>query len=165
MHKLLLLAAVIVLITVLMYAPGKQSGHEQVASPGSFMEDVRVVNMKDGVHRWSLSTDRTVLSEDGSLARMMRVTLKLPSEEMTVRADSGLYDTDSNDLSLSGNISAETNNYTIRTESVLLRSKNEEISSDDDVVIEGDGFRIEGKGLSAANKTVRLLRDVKAVFF
>ena len=165
MPKVMLLAVILLALTLSIYLLVKSGGQGKVKfdiSPGSFMEDVSVVNRKSGDRQWSLVTKRALLSEDGSTANMMDVTLTLPSEGMTVNSNYGLYSMDSNDLALSGNVNAVTERYTIKTDTAIL--KNETISTDDKVVIEGKGFRINGKGLKAFQKRIRLLNDVTAVF-
>jgi LPS export ABC transporter protein LptC len=165
MPKVILLAVILLalsLLICLLFKSGGQSENKFGISVGSFMENVSVVNRKSGDRQWSLKTKRALLSEDGSTAEMKDVILTLPSEEMTVLADSGLYNMDSNDLSFSGDVKAVTEKYTIRTDTARL--KKETISSDDKVVIEGRGFRINGTGLKASQKKIRLLNDVTAVF-
>jgi LPS export ABC transporter protein LptC len=143
-----------------------EDNHESPSLPGSFLEDVKVVNQRIGKEQWSLVTKKATISEDGDTASLQDVTVRLPAEEMTVEADSGLYNILSRDLALTGNITAVTDSYVIKTESANLTAEKGELSTDDRVVVESRGFRIEGHGLRAAEKkSVRLLRDVKALFF
>jgi LPS export ABC transporter protein LptC len=165
MPKLMLLAVFLSALSLSIYFLVASSGQETVKlgiAQGSFMEDVRVVNRDSGALRWSLMTKRALISEDGGSAKMQDVTLTLHSEGMTVLANSGLYNIDNNDLSLSGGVNAVTNNYTIKTDMASL--KNEMLSSNSKVKIEGEGFKIEGMGLRAFQKKVNLQNDVTAIF-
>jgi LPS export ABC transporter protein LptC len=165
MPKVMLLAVIFLALSLFIYVLVTSSEQDMAKlgiSPGSFMEDVSVVNRDSGALQWSLMTKRALISKDGGSAKMQDVTLTLHSEDMTVLANSGLYNIDSNDLFLSGDVNAETDNYTIKTDTAIL--KNETLSTNSKVMIEGQGFRIEGTGLKAFQKKVTLQNDVTAVF-
>jgi LPS export ABC transporter protein LptC len=135
------------------------------AEAGTFMEDVVVTNKREGVSQWAVSTRKAWLSEDGKSARMDSVTVVIPDREMTIVADSGIYNMETMDLTLSGNINAATDDYTIKADSAELSGDRDEISSDGMVVVEGKGFRVEGTGLRAGSENgARLLGDVRAEF-
>ena len=133
------------------------------------MEDVSVVNRKNGRRQWSLNTKKATFPGNGDTARMQGVTLIIPEEGMTVRADSGLYNMQNGDLLLTGNVTARTADYSIRSGSINIQSGQageDVLSTEEKVVVESRGFRIEGLGLVAKPQhKVRLLRDVRAVFF
>lgn len=142
--------------------------HEVKPAAGmeSFMEQVGVISKKDGEHLWSLNTKKAAFSEDGKTAGMEGVTLYIPAEGMTVNADSGLYDIENRDLQLRGNVRAVAEDFTIKTESIGIWSDAGELSTDDRVSVESQKFNIEGTGLRAGQRhKVRLLREIKAVFF
>jgi LPS export ABC transporter protein LptC len=131
----------------------------------SFLENVEVVNKKAGEHQWSLLAKKVTISEDENIAKMHTVTVNLPRQGMTVKADSGSYNIDSKDLTLTGNIKAETDGYVVRTEQITLQSDKDELSAEDRVIIKGKRFRIEGTGLKVIQQKVRILSNVNAVFF
>jgi LPS export ABC transporter protein LptC len=164
--KPILLAALVLLVVASIVALKEPESLNNEASAQSFLEGVTVVNQRSGKLQWSFTTDRAVISEDGAAASMQAVTINIPATGMTVKADSGVYDIDTRDVALTGNITAQAEDYVLRTGSVSLRTDEGVLSTDDRVVLEGEGFRIEGQGLRADQKQrVRLLRDVNAVFF
>lgn len=156
-------AAVLALLSAIVLE--KHSSNKFTVTVESFMENVRVVNKKHGEHQWSLNTAKATFAENGDTARMQTVTLFIPKEGMTVEADSGLYDFNSGDLRLTGNVKAKTGDYLIRTGSINIRPDKEEISTDGRVFLEGRGLRIEGQGLrTKPQHKIRLLGNVKALF-
>ncbi len=85
---------------------------------------------------------------------------------MDVKSEAGIYDLESRDLTLTGNIVASTDDFVLRTESINFKSETGELTSPDRVVLKGSNFRIEGDGLYAnSDKTVFLKSNVKAIFF
>jgi LPS export ABC transporter protein LptC len=145
-------------------------GNEGGGKPGplalsSYMEDVNIVNKKTGRKQWSLKAERVDLAEDNSIARMREVAIDLPQEGMRVKAASGVFNVDTGDLSLSGNVEARTEDFVISTDHVGLDSEKEEVLTDGKVVMEGKRYKVEGYGMRAFDEKVWLGRDVEAVFF
>jgi LPS export ABC transporter protein LptC len=165
MTKFFLLVAIVALVLLSSVSFSRRSMNEYDISPGSSLEDVRGVNRKDGVLQWLLNTDNAILSEDRRTARLSVVEMNLPSEGMTINSVAGVYDMESGDLTLNGDVTARTNHYVLSTDNLSLMSDKAEVYTDDRVLIEGDGFKIEGLGLKAYQQKVHLLNDVKAVFF
>jgi LPS export ABC transporter protein LptC len=133
-------------------------------SPRSFLEGVRVLNKEEGKLLWSLESGRVSFSADMDTANLAEVRVELRGQEMLVTASAGEFDMESNDLSLAGNVRAETRELVITTASASLDSRTGRISTEDPVFITGADFMITGKGLRAANSKVRLLADVTAEF-
>jgi LPS export ABC transporter protein LptC len=165
MKKALVLFAFAAFVLVLVLRPGGGRGPVSSDAHGSYMEDVRVVNREEGRLLWSLRSQRTAISDEGDAAKLQRVTVSLPSHDMTVTADTGVYDIIGSGLELEGNIEADAVDYTIITGHVTLDSESGEVWTDERVLIEGRRFKIVGKGLRALNREVRLLGDVRAEFF
>lgn len=132
----------------------------------SFMEDIRVVNRGAGSDRWTLEARKVEIPTDGKVSRLAGVQITLPGHEMEVKSEAGIYDLDSRDLTLTGNIEARTNHFVLTTDSIHFKSETGELTSPDRVVLKGSSFRIEGDGLYAnSDKTVILKNNVKATFF
>lgn len=130
------------------------------------MEQVRVLNREAGRHRWTLLAQQVLIASDGKLSRLNDVSIDLPEHGMKVSSDAGVYDLDSRDLTLEGNIVAWTEDYTISTKSIHIETASGNISSPDKVVLEGEMFRIEGEGFDAASdRVITLKNNVKATFF
>jgi LPS export ABC transporter protein LptC len=131
----------------------------------SYMEDVRIINMKPGQKQWEINTLRVDISDDGTLALMKTVTIDLPAEGMKVASNAGTYNIETRDLSLKGDIEATAEDYVIRTDHIDINSQDAEIYTDGKVVIEGKNFSVSGYGLRAFQQKVWIERDVKAIFF
>lgn len=143
----------------------RDSGAAGASDEGSYMEDVSVVNRKAGETQWVLKNRFTVLSDDGTLAKMRDVTVDIPSQAMTVTAESGIYEIESRKLKLTGAIKANTEDYTISMGDVDLSSDTGVVKTDGPVVMEGKGYKIKGEGFSMRGPVVELSRNVKAEFY
>lgn len=133
---------------------------------GSFMEDVRVVNRKSGAHQWTLNALEVLIPTGGEPSRLSDVSVELPEQGMRVVSDSGLYDFQTRNLVLLGNIRARTDDYIIKMDSIYVESEKGELSSPDKVIIESETFRIEGQGFVAnSNRKVVFNKNVKATIF
>jgi LPS export ABC transporter protein LptC len=165
MKKAMISAALIAALIASVVLIGKETERKSEIISTAYMQDVRIVNKKTGQRQWELSTRRVDISDNGTLARMRTVTIDLPGEGMEVVADTGLYNIDTRDLSLEGNIEARTDDYVIRAGHIDLSSKTGEIHTDDKVVIEGKNFTVSGYGLKALQHKIWLKKDVEAIFF
>jgi LPS export ABC transporter protein LptC len=165
--KRIILAVVVLALAVpSVFFIETHEGTENASIPGSFMEDIRVVNKGTGRDRWTLDAQKVEIPPDGKASRLSRVTIILPAHEMDVKSEAGIYDLESRDLTLTGNIEARTDDYVLMTDSVHLKSKTGELTSPDRVVLEGSSFRIEGDGFHTnGGKKVTFKNNVKATFF
>jgi LPS export ABC transporter protein LptC len=164
--RVIFLALVLALVVPAAFMLNKResAGNEEIS--GSFMEDVRVVNRKSGEHQWTLRARKALLPTDGEPSTLSGVSVELPGQGMQVSSDAGLYDFETRNLVLSGNIRAVTDDYTILTDSIHVESESGELSSPDRVIIEGESFRIEGQGFVAgSDRKVVFKKDVKATLF
>jgi LPS export ABC transporter protein LptC len=133
---------------------------------GSYMEDVRVVNTKGGRHVWSIFSRRADIAEGQSAIRLSGVSVILPDDGLTLNADSGIYDTESNGLSLKENIRAAIKGYVVKAESLKVNPGDGGLRAEGEVTIEGKGIKIKGIGIDASGReNIKLLKDVRAVFF
>lgn len=133
---------------------------------GSFMEDIRVVNRGAGSDRWTLEAQKVEIPTNGKASSLTSVQITLPEHEMDVKSEAGIYDLESRDLTLTGNIEARTDYFVLTTDSIHFKSETGELTSRDRVVLKGSSFRIEGDGLYAnGDKKVTLKSNVKATFF
>jgi LPS export ABC transporter protein LptC len=164
MKKVILVALLAALAMLPALRLEKENAGSAGLSPRSFLEGVSMVTREEGELLWSLESGRVSFSADMDTASLEGVSVELPGQEMLVTASSGEFDMDGHDLSLSGNVRAETRGFVVTTASASLESGTGRISTDDPVSITGGDFVITGKGLRAANSTVRLLADVKAEF-
>jgi LPS export ABC transporter protein LptC len=165
--KRIILAVVVLALTVpSVFFIESHEGTENASITRSFMEDIRVVNKGTGRDNWTLDAQKVEIPPDGKASRLSLVTITLPEHQMDVKSEAGIYDLESRDLTLTGNIEAKTDNYVLMTDSIHLKSKTGELTSPDRVVLEGSSFRIEGDGFHTnGSKKVTFNRNVKATFF
>jgi LPS export ABC transporter protein LptC len=164
--RVLLLALVLAIVVPAFFLMRvrERAGNEDI--PESFMEDVRVVNMKSGARQWTLEARKALIPSDGKPSRLSEVSIELPEQGMRVSSDAGLYDFKTRDLELSGNIRAITEDFTILADSVRVESDSGELSSPDKVTIESASFKIEGEGFVATgDRKVVFKHNVKAILF
>lgn len=160
-----LIIAAIYSLTVLRDGGREPSGDGESGKSASvsFMDGVRVVNTREGERRWLLSSPRIEMT--GRRARLAGVEAEVPGLDMSVRAPAGVYDMDSGELGLSGDVQIYGDDYTVSATDISLDPGSGELMSSGAVVIDGNGFRITGSGLMAMGQEIRLLSDVKAVFY
>ncbi len=126
------------------------------------LEGVGVVVSRDGKVLWKLRTDRAVMPSGGSIARLGKVDMDIPSEGLIVKANSGVYDLASSDLRLAGGVVADTGQLVLISETAMLNASTGEVTSGDDVLVEGRGFTVRGRGFWARGKELRILDEVEA---
>jgi hypothetical protein len=160
-----LIIAAIYSLSVLREGGREPSGYKEAAKPEtvSLMEVVRVVNTREGRRQWLIQSRGMEIA--GSSVLLDGVDAEVPDIKMAVTAPEGRYDMDSGDLDLLGGVNMVGGNYTVRTPVASLDPGSGEFHSDGEVVIEGGGFRISGTGLLALRQEIRILSDVKAVFY
>ncbi|MEJ2683711.1 MAG: LPS export ABC transporter periplasmic protein LptC [Candidatus Sulfobium sp.] len=133
----------------------------------SYMEGVRIVNRKNGKRDWVLTADRADIAADGRVAYLKNIEIKIEGRGVTVYADKGSYDIDGKNLTLDGRTVAKGDSYSITSQNVEFNSAKDSLATDGKVYIKGKKFRVNGKGMAVDNAAhkVRILRDVKAVFY
>jgi LPS export ABC transporter protein LptC len=165
-RRLILVAVVLALVLPSLFMFTRGEVRDNASYSGSFMEDVRVINRGSGKDRWILSAKKVDIAADSRSTKLHAVSIAIPEYEMEVTSDEGLFDIDSRNLTLLGNIEARTDDYALKTNSILLESQTNELSSDDRVILEGSNFRVEGDGFHAnGEKKVTIENNVKATFF
>ena len=160
-----LIIAAIYSLSILREGGSELSGDAGSGRPQSVsvMDGVRVVSTTEGERQWMLSSRRIEIT--GGSASLDGVEATVIGLAMEVSAPSGIYDMDSGELDLEGNVMMTGSDYTVSSTGVSLDPGTGSLSSGDDVVIDGNGFRITGSGLLAAGREIRLISDVKAVFY
>lgn len=160
-----LIIAAIYSLSILREGGREPSGESESGIPSSvsFMDEVSVVNTREGKRQWLLRSRRVEMT--GSRARLDGVEAEVRTLDMSVKAPLGHYDMDSGELGLSGDVLMYGDDYTVSAPDILLDPGSEEIRSYGHVLIDGKGFRITGTGLLAIGREIRLLNDVKAVFY
>lgn len=127
------------------------------------MEDVSIVQKKGGVTSFVVNAKKAIFMT-ASDVQLTALNMFFPEKAMTVTSDSGLYNTESKDLKIEGNIKATTKDYDILTKKLHWDAAKGQLFSDDKVTIVGKRFYVEGDDLSATNDAATLHKNVKAVF-
>lgn len=158
--------AVITAVSFLFRAEGGNAG--LVTAGGSYIEGLEIVNKKGGSTLWSFSSGRAVFTPDGRRANLSEVLVVLKAKDAeitdtTIKARGGLYDLQSGELVLHGEVRAKNTDYVFKTNSMTL-APDGEISSPGAVLLEGQGMRVQGNGLRARDNTWKIEHDVRAVF-
>lgn len=169
MERALLIILLMTLFSLFFYVSGDRGRTEVGVSQvgDSYMEGVRIVNRKNGKQDWVLMADRADITADGRVAYLKKIEMKIEGRRMTVYADNGSYDIAGKNLTLEGRTVARGDSYSITSQNVKFTSAKDNLATDGKVYIEGKNFRVDGKGMAVDNAAhkVRILRDVKAVFY
>ncbi|MDA8169496.1 MAG: hypothetical protein M0Z59_07340 [Nitrospiraceae bacterium] len=133
----------------------------------SYLEDVSVFNIQDNKTVWSASSRKATLTGDGSTANLEKVSLNVPSENLSLKANGGVLDLDRNTLNLTGRIESEVKGFQMDTDSLRIVPGGKVSSPANDMVsLKKERILIEGKGIETdSERTVKLKNNVKAIFY
>ncbi len=133
----------------------------------SFIEGLRLVHRQNGTRDWTLTAQRADIDDKGDKAYLSGIEMNIENKGITVYAEKGQYDMSARDLSVEGKVIAKGNSYSITSDAARYSSSSGILKTDGPVKIEAKKFSVEGTGMEADNtaQTVRILRDVKAVFY
>ena len=140
--------------------PGKDM---PVAQSVSVMEGVGVISTRGGQRQWALSSRSVELSQ--GRAALDGVRAELTGLGLDINAPAGDYDLDSGGIVLRGGVDITGEGVRLRAPDVEVDPSGGELRSTGQVVIDGQGYRVIGTGMVAQGQEVRLLSDVKAVFY
>ena len=165
MKKLLFLLSVVGLLAILtlfFFQDSDIKGRVRIGE-NSHMEDVSIIQKKGGLTRFIVDAQKAVFM---TASDVQLTTLKIffPEKELTLTSETGLYNTESKDLKIEGNIKAVTKDYDILTQKLHWDPMKNLLLSDDKVMIVGKKFYVEGESLTATTDTATLHKNVKAVF-
>ncbi len=165
MKKVLFLLAVVGLLAILtlfFFQDNDIKGRFHLGD-NSYMEDVSIVQKKGGETSFNLSAQKAVFltAQDVQLTALK---IYFPEKELTLTSESGMYNTESKDLKIEGNIKATTKDYDIVTNKLRWDAAKNQLFSNDKVTIVGKKFYVEGEELTATADTATLHKHVKAVF-
>ncbi|MEW5746162.1 MAG: LPS export ABC transporter periplasmic protein LptC [Nitrospirota bacterium] len=130
----------------------------------SYMDEVTIVQKKDGATKWTLSSKKAVFVTDNEVA-LAQVNITFPEKELTLTSDNGTYHIEQRDLKIEKNIKAAGKNYDIVAETLFWDASRNELFSDDTVHIVGKKFHVEGDSMVATTDKATLNSNVKAIFY
>ena len=168
MNKSLLLVLSIALLSLLFFMiKGERGNKTDVLRKGeSYIEGLRLVHRQNGNKDWTLTARRADISDKGDKAYLSGIEMDIASKGIKVYADKGLYDMNARDLSIDGRAIAKGDSYSITSDGARFNGASGMLKADGGVSIEARRFSVQGTGMEADNnaQTVRILKDVKAVF-
>lgn len=133
----------------------------------SFIEGLKIIHKKNGKSAWILIAKRADISKEGDMAYLTDIEITIENRGMTIYADRGLYNLTNKNLTLYSRVIAKNSDFSIITEHVDIDSSTNNLKTGDNVKIEGKKFSLQGKGMEINNteQKVRILKDVKAIFY
>lgn len=137
----------------------------------AWIQGFRYRQTQSGVAKWEVVAERAQVFEDQHRAQLEDVTVHLfgkEDTEMTVQAEQGTIDTQTNNFVLENQqdqiVVRLANGYTILSKHLRWVEQSHEFETQTPVVIKGEGFTISGKGLvgNIDQEEFRILDDVRA---
>ncbi|MDQ7786506.1 MAG: LPS export ABC transporter periplasmic protein LptC [Thermodesulfovibrionales bacterium] len=167
MRKFLLIGLSVLFFSSLFFM--LRSGKEMVGDirtrTDSFLEDIRIVQKKDGVTTWTLTASKADFREGEQRAELSDIELRIEKNGMILHADRGVYDLSSQSFSTDETVKVSGKDIRVSADSLDYDVASGKIRTDGKIRVEGKGFSIEGTGMQAdSEQKVNVLNDVKATF-
>ena len=149
---------------LLILRSGKEADRELQMASGSFIEEIRILQKKEGTTLWDLTAKRADFeTEDRAILSNVRISLQ--KSGVVLLADKGTYSITDKSFTTDSAVKADGKDYSITADSVDFEVASGNVRTDGRIKLEGKGFDIEGKGLKAeTGKKVEIFDDVKATF-
>jgi LPS export ABC transporter protein LptC len=167
MKKLVLIGLSILLSSglYLMLTTGREQSGELQMKTRSYIEDIRILQKKNGETLWALTAKRADFMEDQDKAHLSDINMVIKKNNIVLHADKGIYNITERSLSTESVVNAKSENLKITADSIDFEVSSGKILTDGRIEIQGNGFRVEGKGMKAeSEQKVSILDDVKATF-
>ena len=165
MKKILFLfVALLALIVFVIYFQSKGTETKIRFADESYMSDVSIKQKKNGETNWTLNAKKAVFLSSINV-KLDDLKITFPEKDLILTSDNGMYDVESRNLTISGNIKASTDDYDIVATTLLWDSSKNKLFSDKRVKIVGKNFFIEGDNLIATTDKAKLSKNVRAVFY
>jgi len=144
---------------------GRENGVDVQVKGGSFLENLTIVEKKDGQPLWTLTASRADFKENEDKAELSDINLVMEKDHVTLQADKGLYDLSGRSFTTDSAVKAMSRDYRITADSIDYEVASGMIQTQGRIRLESKGFGVEGEGMkSEADHKVRILNDVKATF-
>ena len=133
----------------------------------SFIEGMRIIYKKNGDRDWTLTAKRADISDEGNKAYLTGVTMTLEKRGLTLYADKGLYLMNDKNLTVDGTIIARGDTYAITAAGGEFVNNDSNFNTGGEVRVDSRKFTVRGRGMNidGSGQKVRILNDVKAVFY
>lgn len=128
------------------------------APPGASMAlaNVRQTSVKDGIKEWHLDTVAATLLESEHKMILEQPTVEFfmqNGETLTLTAQEGVLDTESNDIEVSGNVIVRHQTYTLTGEAFAYTHANQRLVSQAPVQISSDRINLTAEHMTVDLKT------------
>jgi len=148
----------------LMLRTGKEFTGD-VKITGSFIDDIRIIQKKNGSLIWTLTANKANFIEGEDIAELSDVNMTLEKNGVVLHATKGFYTVSNRMFSTKNIVNAEGKDYRITADSVDYDISSGRMKTEGRITVEGKGFTVEGKGMDADTaQKVRIFNDVKATF-
>lgn len=144
---------------------GRENGGDIQVKGGSFIENLTIVQKKNGQALWTLTASKADFKENEDKAELSDINLVMEKDHITLQADKGLYDLSERSFTTDSAVKAMSRDYRITADSIDYEAASGMIQTQGRIQMESKGFRVEGEGMkSEAGHKVSILNDVKATF-
>lgn len=144
---------------------GKENGGDIQIKGGSFIENLTIVQKKNGQALWTLTASKAEFKENEDKTELSDINLVMEKDHITIQADKGLYDLSARSFTTDSAVKARSRDYRITADSIDYEAASGMIKTQGRIRLESKGFRVEGEGMkSEADNKVSILNDVKATF-
>jgi LPS export ABC transporter protein LptC len=165
MKGVIISALFIFVISLILYANYEKNYDVKLrVSDNSFMDNVSIIQRRDGIVKLSVNAEKAVFILDDEV-QLNRLTMTIPEKGLTLSSSSGLYNLKTKDLKMVGDIKAYTKDFEIFAENLLWDSSRNEVTSDKRIRIVGKNFSAEGNSFEAIADKATLKENVKAIFY
>ncbi len=152
-------------IVIILFSNREGSFNTKVnLSENSFMDDVHIIQRKEGVVKWTLGSKKAIFLNENDV-KLNGLKITFPEKGLTLNSEGGMYDIEKRNLKIEGRIKASTKDYDILTDKLFWDASKNELSTDQRVRIIGKRFYVEGDDLVSTNDVAKLNKNVKAIFY
>jgi lipopolysaccharide assembly outer membrane protein LptD (OstA) len=144
---------------------GRENGGDIQLKGGSFIENLTIIQKKNGQPLWTLTASKADFKENEDKAELSDINLVLEKDHITLQADNGLYNLSERSFTTDSAVKARSQDYRVTADSIDYEVASGMIQTKGRIQLETKGFRVEGEGMkSEADHKVSILNDVKATF-
>jgi LPS export ABC transporter protein LptC len=131
----------------------------------SYIEDIRILQKKNGITLWTLNAKKADFIEGEGKAKLSDINMVIEKNGIVLYADKGIYDLIGQSFTTYSAVRADSKDFTITADSIACDVSTGTINTNGRVELDSKKFRVEGKGMQTdSDKKVKILDDVKATF-
>jgi LPS export ABC transporter protein LptC len=158
-----------VLLGIILFAisrNGKELTGDLRVRGNSYMENIRILQKKNGITLWTFNAKKADFIEGEGKAKLSDINMLIEKNGVVLYADKGIYDLTEQSFTTDSAVRADSKDFTITTDSIDYDVSTGKIKTNGQVKLDSKRFRVEGKGMQADSENkVKILDDVKATFY